>query len=72
MFRHLNEPLRDASGMTPKKSIIGQQFTSVFSVVKHWAQTDNCRSMSYNGGTALKAWTSVANKGSLHAIQDAA
>lgn len=28
--------------------------------------------MSYKGGTELKAWTGVANKGSLQAIQDPA
>lgn len=29
------EPLQDASGITARKSIIGQQFTCVFRVVKH-------------------------------------
>lgn len=39
-----------------RKSIICQHSTCVFRVVKRCAQTDNCLSMGYKGGTVLKAW----------------
>lgn len=55
-----------------RKSIICQYSTCLFTIVKHCAHTDNCPSMGYRVATELKAWTGMTNKGSLHAIQDAA
>lgn len=42
-----------------RKSIICQHSTCVFRVVKRCAQTDNCLSMHYKGGTVLKVWFGI-------------
>lgn len=48
-----------------RKSIICQHSTRPFRVVNNCTQTDKRPSWSYKGGTELKAWSGVENKGSL-------
>lgn len=48
-----------------RKSIICQHLARVFWVVKHCTQTNKCPLMGYRGGTELKAWFGMENKGFL-------